>query len=464
MPRLRMPPSSDTLDPTFADEAAWHRLYDGAGALVRDAVYAIVRTHAKTFATVFYTTLLADPQASRLISHERVASHLHGGLQRWLHALFGQTDVDALIRTQRHVGEVHARLMVPIPLVSRGARILKDSISEHLRASGLDRDNLSWAQQYMGGLFDLALEVMSAAYLRDAQRGVRADEAYRLFSLGQNVSTERERQRAALTEWVQAVLLDLHYPDRRAALPSSRASEFGMWMHHKGSAMFDGAPELARLLATLADIDQHWLARLAKADAPDGEPLVELVQGFQHQVADAKFLLMSLFDRVAALDAGRDPLTQLLNRRFLPSVLARETSLAASGQGTFAVLLVDVDHFKRINDSHGHDGGDAVLRQIADVLQDACRAGDYVFRYGGEEFLLVLVDADATVLATVAEKIRVRVADTVLRLPDGEQIRASVSVGAASFDGHPDPDRLVKRADNALYEAKAGGRNRWVVG
>jgi len=138
--------------------------------------------------------------------------------------------------------------------------------------------------------------------------------------------------------------------------------------------------------------------------------------------------------------------------------------LAGSGQGTFSVLLVDVDHFKAINDRHGHDGGDAVLRQIAEQLQDACRAGDYVFRYGGEEFLLVLVDAGQPVLADLAEKIRQRVAGSEFRLPSGEMLRVTISLGAAAYDGHPDPERLVKRADTALYQAKHAGRDRWVLG
>lgn len=468
--RADMPSGAPPADAAFADAAAWHRLYAGTAPLVRETVGAIVDAHAAALATRFYTSLLSDAQASRLLSHDKVATHLHGGLQRWLRELFCQPahatpDVARLARTQHHVGEVHARLMVPIPLVSRGARILKDAISEHLRASTLARDPLSHAQQYVGGLFDLALEVMSAAYLRDAKRGVRADEAYRLFSLGQNVSTERERQRASLTEWVQAVLMDLHYVERRAGLPPVRASEFGMWMHHKGSAMFDGAPELPALLDALAELDRVGLPQLA-ASAAGSEPgaLAAAVQTFQHQVANAKFLLMALFDRVAAVDGGRDPLTQLLNRRFLPSVLSREMGLAGSGQGTFSVLLVDVDHFKDINDRHGHDGGDAVLRQIAEQLQDACRAGDYVFRYGGEEFLLVLVDATQSVLADLAEKIRARVAASNLRLPSGEMIRVSISLGAAAYDGHPDPERLIKRADMALYQAKNDGRDRWVLG
>src|SRR5690606_15153743 len=135
---------------------------------------------------------------------------------------------------------------------------------------------------------------------------------------------------------------------------------------------------------------------LARAVAEsDANALGDMMQAFQRKVDDIKYLLMTLFDRVDSLEGGRDPLTQLLNRRFLPTVLAREIAMATSGQGTFSLFLADIDHFKQINDEYGHGGDDAVLRQVAELLQDTCRTGDYVFRYGGEEFLVVLVDARA---------------------------------------------------------------------
>src|SRR5690606_14089276 len=204
------------------------------------AVARIVHAHAGDLATLFYETLLSDPQARRLLSHELVSTHLHGSLQKWMISVFGQTeeiDIPALIALQRKVGEVHARLSVSMPLVSRGARILKDGITRHLRDTDLSRDDLSHAQQYLGGTVDLAIEIMSVAYLRDATRNLRADEAYRLFSLGQNVTAERERQRAALMEWSQSVLIALYeHPGQSPRLPTLRDSEFGLWMRHKGSA------------------------------------------------------------------------------------------------------------------------------------------------------------------------------------------------------------------------------------
>lgn len=447
---------------------AWVELYKFAGPSARAAVATVVREHAAEFAATFYETFLQDAYATQFLSHELVAHKLSGSLQRWLINLLGDPDnidVPRLVAQQQKVGEVHARLMVPVPLVGRGARVLKDAVTRKLRESDLSREDLSLAQQYLGGMTDLALEVMATAYMHDTRQGVRANEAYRLFTLGQNVATERERQRAALLEWTQSVLLKMHFRDENHALPTIRNSEFGLWLHHKGSAMFEGTSELGTILQMMSLLDATTLPALTVVrDHGDSQEVAQEIHAFQDRVDNIKYLLNQLFDRVAQLEGGRDPLTQLLNRRFLPTVLARELALAKSGVSTFSVLMADLDYFKRINDAYGHDGGDAILRQVAEILQASTRSGDYVFRYGGEEFLLLLVDTDKDALSVVAQKLCETVAEKTFRLPNGDTTRMTISIGAAAYDGHPDPEYLVKRADNALYEAKVEGRNTWRLG
>lgn len=450
----------------YRDSEAWYRVYSGASAQLRAVVEQVTRRHVGDLATLFYRELLADPQARPLLSPHAVSSRLHGSLQRWMVALFSVEDEQAIppvIDLQFTVGEVHARIGVPVPIVLRGARLLKAGLAGYVRGDGsLERDDLFAALRYIDGLIDLAMEVMSAAYLTNTKRAARTDEAYRLFSLGQDASMERERQRAALMEWAQGVLLDLYYTDRRGALPTLRASEFGLWMYHKGRAIFDGMPELAPLMRSIGEIDASVLPRLTAAPA-QGAQEREAVEMLNQRVADVKFLLSALFERISAVDAGRDPLTQLLNRRFLPSVLAREVALATRSQCGFGVLLIDIDHFKQVNDTYGHDGGDVILRQAAELLQHVTRTSDYLFRYGGEEFLVLAVDTDFDALTVAASRVRAAFADHEFRLADGTSLPITASVGAAVFDGHPDPERIVTRADRALYAAKTGGRNRYVI-
>nr|MBF0681823.1 diguanylate cyclase [Pseudomonas sp.] len=130
----------------FSGHEAWQRLYDQTSRAARHGVASIVEHHAPALATHFYSTLMDDLQAAPLLSHDLVAHRLNGSLQAWLRALFctpDAPDIGDLIALQERVGEVHARLSVSIPLVSRGARILKETISQHLRDSELSRADLS---------------------------------------------------------------------------------------------------------------------------------------------------------------------------------------------------------------------------------------------------------------------------------------------------------------------------------
>ncbi len=446
----------------WVENEEWQGLFDRAPLHVREEVAKIVHEHTAALATTFYDTLLREERARPYLSHEQVNERLHSSMQRWLRTMFvvPAASITTMVELQQHVGKVHARIQLPITLVSRGARILKDAISQHLRATHLDREGLSLAQQFVGGMFDLALEVMSTTYLRDARRDVRAGEAYRLYSLGQNVAAERERQRAALLDWAQRVLLQMHLNGGKGSLPTLRRSEFGLWMYHKGGASFDGSTELSHIRQTMEELDSQIVPTLlSAARAADTATVMKTAQRFHEGVDHIQFLLTRLFERMGEVESGRDPLTQLLNRRFVSTVLAREIALARQEAGQFGVLMIDLDFFKRVNDRHGHEGGDAVLRQMAELLLQNCRSGDYVFRYGGEEFMVVLVDINPALFHELAEKLRVAVAEHSFRLPGGSSATLTTSVGGAMFDGHPDPQRLIQLADQRLYAAKQGGRN-----
>ncbi|MEC9305281.1 MAG: GGDEF domain-containing protein, partial [Pseudomonadota bacterium] len=152
-----------------------------------------------------------------------------------------------------------------------------------------------------------------------------------------------------------------------------------------------------------------------------------------------------------------------LNRKFLSVVLNREIEIARHSEKCFALLMVDIDHFKSINDTHGHDAGDNGLQQVASILDRSTRGGDYVFRMGGEEFLIVLVDTDQDGSRLFAERLRHAVAKEPMLAAADTLLNVTVSVGVTLHDGHPDYQRSMQRADQALYQAKRSGRNRVVV-
>ena len=160
----------------------------------------------------------------------------------------------------------------------------------------------------------------------------------------------------------------------------------------------------------------------------------------------------------------RDPLTGLFNRRYLEASLPRELARAERRKGQLALLMLDLDHFKRYNDRHGHDAGDALLAQFGTALTQLCRGEDIPCRYGGEEFTVVLVDIDAPHARQRAEAIRAATSQLELR-HRGQRLPApSVSIGLAIYpsDGGS-PEELKRVADQALYRAKREGRDRVVV-
>jgi two-component system, cell cycle response regulator len=153
-----------------------------------------------------------------------------------------------------------------------------------------------------------------------------------------------------------------------------------------------------------------------------------------------------------------DPLTGLFNRRYVLTRLAGLISGARRHGRPLSVAMIDIDHFKRLNDEHGHDAGDAALVATTIALRDRLRAEDELGRLGGEEFLALLPDASARAAAVVAESLRASVEGVRTRV-DGLELAVTVSVGWATWDGEEDADSLVKRADSALYAAKNDGRN-----
>jgi diguanylate cyclase (GGDEF)-like protein len=173
-----------------------------------------------------------------------------------------------------------------------------------------------------------------------------------------------------------------------------------------------------------------------------------------------------------------DPLTCCRNRRFLEQVLPADLEIAAqrhetgeggaapSAGGDLLFFLLDLDHFKSVNDTHGHAAGDAVLTQSADLLRQAVRTSDHLVRWGGEEFLVVARFVDRRSAPALAEKIRAAIEGHVFELPEGGTLRRTVSIGCAAYPFSPSAPRAltwqetVSVADNALYAAKRGGRNR----
>ncbi|HEX8231721.1 MAG TPA: PleD family two-component system response regulator [Caulobacteraceae bacterium] len=249
-----------------------------------------------------------------------------------------------------------------------------------------------------------------------------------------------------------------------------------------GSTGFDGlrfaaqlrSQEATRHLPILALVDSDDRAKIVKALEIGVNDLLtkpvdpeELASRARTQIKRKRYtdLLRSNLDQ--SLEAAvTDQLTGLHNRRYMASQLAALVARAVQEGGEpVSTLLIDIDHFKKINDSFGHDVGDEVLREFAVRLASNVRAIDLPCRYGGEEFVLVMPGTSLADAERIAERIRRHVAGAPFRVAAvSEPLSVTISIGVAANSGPGDnPEALLKRADQALYEAKSSGRNRVIA-
>jgi diguanylate cyclase (GGDEF)-like protein len=198
----------------------------------------------------------------------------------------------------------------------------------------------------------------------------------------------------------------------------------------------------------------HRIGTLCVMDTEVRQPSLEQIGILQ----DLAALVMDELE--LRLVATTDSLTGAFSRRAFLTAAARDLARAAESDDTLSCALLDVDHFKRINDNHGHAAGDRALQEVVTLLRTGLRAQDYIGRVGGEEFAVIMPGADGTVAIEIGERLRERVMNAWLITPRGE-VRLTISVGIATLTAADTRiDDLLCRADEALYAAKTAGRNR----
>jgi two-component system cell cycle response regulator len=311
--------------------------------------------------------------------------------------------------------------------------------------------------------------------------GVMAGAASRLDGAGGRILVVDDNVRQA--ERLAAELAVEHRPviesDTDKALIAARGP-VDLLIVNAAASGFDGlrfaaqirSDEATRNLPLLAVVDFDQRPRLVKALEIGVNDLLarpvdpgELSARARTQIRRKRYTdyLRSNLDQQLEL-AVIDPLTGLHNRRYMSGQLKALVERAGQGGEPVSLLAIDIDHFKKINDSFGHDVGDEVLRGFAARLRSNVRAIDLPVRQGGEEFLVVMPDTRLEDAHRIAERLRLHVAGEPFHVTGAEALGVTISIGVATnLPGEMKPDGLLKRADKAMYEAKAAGRNRVVA-
>lgn len=261
-----------------------------------------------------------------------------------------------------------------------------------------------------------------------------------------------------LTQWHRAALFvrdsGLSGPDAAPEPPG-----FAAWVGQvkQGSVAHQPAfDRLVQLHDQLHRMGRLTLMRAAEGDAPDYGTYNAVLEKFDEFIQQCRRIERAL----SVAGSGIDPLTGLRNRTGLAEEVSRELARFARTGQPFCVALCDLDKFKSVNDTYGHEVGDRVLVAAAGSLTRGIRAIDEAFRMGGEEILILLKETHLTEALVVLDRLRADLAATPVQLADGQVLRVTASFGAAEVTAGLGVDALVDRADQALYAAKHGGRNR----
>lgn len=264
---------------------------------------------------------------------------------------------------------------------------------------------------------------------------------------------------AWLMNWHRAIICSLPLGEQHMADDAHRRCNFGRWYYHEVHPyltrfpVFDQIGDLHR--------EMHARARELSLQSLDRNNLTTLdYDAFLTLRSDFREGVRALEKKLQDLLFNTDPLTRIYNRQKMIPMLEREQERAISADEPCVIAMADLDHFKSINDTHGHPAGDAVLRHVAHFLATHLRPSDLIFRYGGEEFLLCLPDTNPYGALGVLNRLRQQLTEERIPVAPEVTLRVTGSFGIAALENGTSLEMVIERADKAVYSAKQGGRNR----
>ncbi len=273
-----------------------------------------------------------------------------------------------------------------------------------------------------------------------------------------------ERCVAAVGEWVKDVQIHLvllaQDDGAGGRLPAFQLAS--IWNAKTFEDLLHDSPTLEAVNRKLAAIEREAM-RLATLTRASGRIPIADLRRFLESALDVERSMRQLLSDTWNRLANIDPLTGLGNRAAMLRKLAIESDRHARNQQPCCVAIIDLDYFKEVNDTYGHAVGDVVLRSVASLLAASIRPYDEVFRYGGDEFVLCLPNADLRTAWAIVDRLRLRVSQWTVPARNGEMLRATMSIGVAPLSASVGVEGSLELADRALYAAKQSGRNTLAV-
>lgn len=260
-------------------------------------------------------------------------------------------------------------------------------------------------------------------------------------------------------EWVRGVFGGA----RATAFDTAAPAAFSAWCRATEQEGLVHQPAIERLTGLHAEMHRIAGQILTRLEQQGRPPSRQELDGVVSRYEEFITRLRRIERAFATARAGLDALTGLRSRRDMDLELSRELNRLRRGGAAFSIAMMDLDHFKAVNDRYGHEAGDRVLSSVGAILTQGLRSFDDAFRFGGEEFLVLLKGSGADEAVGVLDRIRLDLEARPVRLRTGQSIPVTASFGVATAEADEAVDDLIARADQALYRAKQTGRNRVVV-
>ncbi|BBN58942.1 GGDEF domain-containing protein [Hydrogenovibrio marinus] len=410
-------------------------------------------------ADFFYEKLMENPEAAKFLSTELVQNRLKSELKAWLHQLLSPKvdlgEIGRVVETQYHVGEVHARINIPMALVSTSMFFIKHKfIAAVYDSDSFNADEKLRLMILLDTLLVNSLNLINEAYLHNLVQHKRAAIDYQYHTSPKDTALEIVQIKSKLYNWLADYLgyITSATPGIEFPVTEAEANECGLWITHK-------LPFLAKKMESVDQIQQlqQNLRQVIKERSVGELP----VHGnkVRNLVKEITFLLTHISEQILKESEQQDGLTGLISRRYLAPIIQSETQTAMTAKTSYSVVMFDIDNFKKINDEYGHLTGDKVILEVGKAAREEIQLSDYAFRYGGEEFLLLLPECGLSKGVSTAEKIRERINKTPIDVGEKAPLFITCSFGVSEFSNHPDYMTVIKEADEKLYESKREGKN-----
>lgn len=437
----------------------WKDIITQAPLRQREYVRSVIQDNAVACIDLFVKVILQHESAVEFLRKENLLRKMRKNLYFYIKGVFAATPtgIEHLCLLQKRMGSAYARLEIPAHLIAYGFFIVKREITSLFLADKTAHFDASSVIIYISSMLDFSFKFVMRAYDSRFRKAVESKEVLRMVSLGQDLAFERETQVRTFFAW-STQTLTLLCENRAQEIQLVEDSDFGLWFTHKGRNMFKGTREFDTIQKEIEKIDNDIATVQNTGEVPQ-----KFSEKVYRSIRKINFLAENSFHQIEKVESGKDPLTKVLNRRFLDAVLENEISYSLTKEKKFSIILFDIDHFKSINDQYGHLVGDDVLCFVADTLVALLRVNDYIFRYGGEEFLVILTEMTPNEAQKCAERLRSSMEKKSLLLASSETISVTLSGGLTFFDGKTSAKTLINQADQALYKAKRQGRNRIVT-